>query len=238
MRNSRKAVLTKKVQPQHYNKDGNTMRTVRTKIYKFDELTETAKETAIQYYRNNLMDNSFIYDDAHSTVKAFHKLFGTKESGGRWLEINTAGIDDNVLNLDGLRLQKYIWNNFGKELYKGKYYSLWSETEISYKHHKEGHPVLKFRHSKVMFENSCVLTGMAWDDAILSPVYELLDNYSFKKDYNSYLDYETLLNDCIASLEKAIDEDIESRNGADFISEEIRINGYEFTKDGHIFREK
>jgi len=35
------------VQPQHYNKDGNIMRTIRTKVYQFSELSKAAKLKAI-----------------------------------------------------------------------------------------------------------------------------------------------------------------------------------------------
>lgn len=39
------------------------MRTIRTKVYKFNELSEDAKQKAIQWYRNGNYDDSFAWDN-------------------------------------------------------------------------------------------------------------------------------------------------------------------------------
>jgi len=55
------------VQPQHYNKDGNKMRTVRTKVYQFSELSEQAKQKAIEVcadYNVSYDWWQFTYEDA------------------------------------------------------------------------------------------------------------------------------------------------------------------------------
>jgi len=211
------------------------MRTIRTKVYQFSELTEQAKEQAIKNYRNNCVDTSFIYDDAHKTVKVFHEIFGTKEGSTSWLDLNASHIDDNILELKELRLQKYIWNNYKTKLYKGKYYSLWSKTEKSYKYYKQGFPVLKSRHSKVIIDNECVLTGVCYDYSLLQPIYDFLDNYNAKKDYYSYMTFETLLNDCFESLEKDVQDEDDAQYGDIVIAENIEANGHEFTKEGNRF---
>jgi len=210
-------------------------RTIRTKVYKFDELSEDAKQTAIDYYRNNSVDTSFIYDDAHNTVKEFHNIFDTKEGNRSWLDVNTDGIEDNVLELTGLRLQKYIWNNYKTKLYKGKYFSLWSKTEKSYKHYKEGYPVLKSRHSKVILDNCCVLTGICYDNSLLQPMYDFLERYNDKKDYYSYMTFETLINDCFESLQKDIENEESAQYEDENIIDNILANEYEFTADGRRF---
>lgn len=212
------------------------MRTVRTKVYKFKELSKQAKEKAIEWYRNSSIDDSqSFYDEAHESVKEFHDIFGTKEGSRSWLDAKTGHIDDNVMNLKGLRLQKYIWNNFKTSLYKGKYYSLWSKTDISYKHHKNGYPVLKSRYSKVFLDNSCVLTGVCWDNSLLQPVYDFLENYRAKADYYSYMDFETLVNDCFASLQKDLESEVEAINEDDYITKELENSDFEFQKDGTKF---
>ena len=53
------------------------MRTVKTKVYKFNELTEDAKQKAIQHHREHF-DNSYIYEDARATVKAFNEILNTE----------------------------------------------------------------------------------------------------------------------------------------------------------------
>lgn len=213
-------------------------RTIRTKVYKFSELSEKAKDKAIEWYRNaggSAEDIQSIYDEAHDSVKAFHDIFGTLEGSRSWLDVYTGKIDDTILNLKGLRLQKYIWNNFKNSLYKGKYYSLWSKKDVSYKYHKEGYPVLKSRHSKVVLDNSCVLTGVCYDHNLLQPIYDFLENYRQKADYYSYMDFETLINDCFESLEKALQSEEEYRNSDEAIIEAIEANDYEFTREGLKF---
>lgn len=216
----------------------NMARTVRTKVYKFNELNRKAKQVAVDWYRTSdysADDITIVYDEAHESVKAFHSTFNTTEGARSWLEFRTDSIHGGIMNLKGLRLQKYIWNNYRHELYKGKYYSLWSKTEVSYKHHKEGHPVLKQRSSRVMLENSCVFTGVCWDDNLLQPIYNFLEKYSEKADYYSYMDFETLAKDCFESLSEALQEEEDSRNEDEYIIEEIQANEYEFTASGNRF---
>lgn len=206
-------------------------RTIRTKIYRFNELSDSGKNKAIDNYRSSSVDTSFIYDDAHNTVISFHNVFGTKEDSRSWLDVNTDHIEDSILKLTGLRLQKYIWNNYKKSLYKGKYFSCWSKTEKSYKHYKDGFPVL----NKVILDNCCVLTGVCYDDSLLQPIYDFLERYNEKKDYYSYMDFQTLLNDCFESLEKDVKDEEDAQYQDDVISENIEANDYEFTADGRRF---
>ena len=212
------------------------MRVIEIVAYKFDELSEKAKQKAINQERENV-DTAFIYDDAHKTVEAFHEIFGTKEGRNSWLDVRASHLDDNLMNLKGLRLRTYILNNFGSQLQKGKYYSLWSKTEMSYKHYKDGYPVLKSKHSKVLFERECVLTGMCYDDSLLQPIYEFLD-WKLRPDYNTYMDFETLVGDCFASLTKDVESEAEARSEEAALIETITSNGYEFTEDGEIYNEQ
>lgn len=207
------------------------MKTITINTYSFNELSESAQNVAINNHRENI-DTDFIYDEAYNTVKAFHELFGTKEGNRSWLDINTNNFEENVTELKGLRLRTYIINNFGYALFKGKYYSLWSKKDITYKHHKNGYPVLKTRHSKVIFENSCVLTGVCYDESILQPIYEFLEYKN--KDYYSYMDIECLINECITNLEKDIENEIEAMNAEGYITEDIINRELQFTEDGEV----
>jgi len=213
------------------------MKTIRTKVYQFNELTEQAKQKAINDFRNNGIDIDYIYDEAQNSVKEFHDIFGTKEGDRSWLDVKTGHIEDNIIELTGLRLRTYIINNFGNRLYKGKYFSLWSKTEVSYKYHKEGFPVLKSRYSKVIFDNCCPLTGVCYDNSLLQPIYDLIENYREKADYYSYMTFETLMNDCFESLEKDIEAECESIQTDEYIAEQIEANEYDFTKDGKRFHQ-
>lgn len=210
------------------------MRTVRTKVYKFSELSKSAKQKAIENYRNGSVDTDYIYDEANKTVEEFHSIFGTESGRNSWLDVRCGHIDDNIANLKGLRLRTYIINHFWDSLFKGKYFSLWSKTEVSYKYYKEGHPVLKKRYSKVMFENSCPLTGVCYDMSLLAPIYDFLE-YKDKPDYYSYMDFETLMNDCFDSLKKDVESEVDSQYEDEQIISAIEGNEYEFTKEGNRF---
>lgn len=223
------------------------MRTIRTKIYKFEELSNEAQQNAIDTYRNKGIDTDYIYDEAYNTVKEFHKIFNTKESTNSWLEINASNIDDNILELKGLRLRTYLINNFWDDLYKRKYInSYFQETEpktfnpyrrykqtFSRKENKNGFWVTLRK--KCFFENSCVLTGVCYDDDILQPIYNFIDNYKQLKNYNDSLTFEELLNECLDSLDKSIENEIDGLNTDDSIVQILIDNEYEFTEEGNIF---
>lgn len=207
-------------------------RTIRVKLFKFNELSEKAKETAINEVRNNGgIDTSHYYEDAEGTVKEFCEIFGVETGRRSWLDVSTDKIDDNICNLKGLRLRKYIVNNFWHNIYKGKYFLLWSKTEKSYKHYPEGYPVLKTRYSKVIFERSCPLTGVWSDNAILFPIYEFLDG----KGNWMETTFEDLMKECFESLRKDLEDSDSYAYSDEAITEEIENNEYEFTKDGERF---
>lgn len=57
-------------------KDGNTMRTIRTKVYQFSELSKKAQETAVE---NNACNAEYFWsDDAIKSLEKFAKHFGAK----------------------------------------------------------------------------------------------------------------------------------------------------------------
>jgi hypothetical protein len=203
------------------------MRTIEVCLYKFDELSEEAKENALS---NITIDNSFWYQKAHETVKKFHDVFGTREGYRSWLDIRTEHMDDAILSLNGFRLQKYLWNNFGDTLFKGRYFSLWSKKDVSYKYYKEGYPVLKVRYSKVMKQNCCVLTGVCYDEDLLKPIYDFLKVRDFSRNSS---DFKDLLEDCVNSLRNSLDSEDEYNETDEAKINHIEINDYEFDEDGN-----
>lgn len=52
------------------------MREQTIRIYKFDELTDDAKETAREWYRNGIGGEYFFWDDAKESINAFCDHFG------------------------------------------------------------------------------------------------------------------------------------------------------------------
>jgi len=207
------------------------MRTIETIAYTFNELSDNAKETAIVNYRYNA-DYSWIYEDALSSIKAFNNIFNTKMARD-YFDVNTSNIDENILNLSGLRLRKYLINNFSNSLYKGKYFSIQSKTEKSYKYYTEGFPVTKKRYSKVMKVNDCAMTGMCYDDVLLTPIYKFIEEYASDIRNNNYVTFEDLLGDCFHSLKISVEDEIEGNNTEEAIAEYFYANGYEFDENGN-----
>lgn len=206
------------------------MRTQTLTLYKFNELTPEAQQTAIERYKDaDMISTDFIVDEAGNTLKKFCDLFSITYRNFDFCEMYRSQysfeMEDTILELSGLRLHKYIWNNFKSDLYKGKYYSLWSKKDISYKYYKEGYPVLKDRRSKVFFDTSAVLTGWCYDESILGPIYNFLDK-------PTSTDFKQLLQDCLYNFAKDVCSEIEAQYTDEVISENLIANEYEFTANG------
>jgi len=213
------------------------MRTIRTKVFKFSELkTEKATQRAIQWFRDG-ETYDYIYDEAYNTVEDFADLFNIIirqfDFAEPYRSEYTLDIPDNILELSGQRLVTYIWNNYRHGIYKGKYYGKLVKTfkdgtpiPISKEHPAEMRHVK--RYSKCQIESHCPFTGVCWDEEILFPLIEFMK----KPDTRNLRE---LLSDCISSLIKSVNNEIEARGEDDAVIETIEANEYEFTQDGEIF---
>ena len=109
------------------------MKTIEIQLFKFSELSEDAQKKAIDHFRES--DNDFWFiEEANETFKKFADLFSIK-----WREIDyeqpyrnnySINLSDDIKGLSGIRLMKYIWNNYKNDLFKGKYYSVKSDFFI------------------------------------------------------------------------------------------------------------
>jgi hypothetical protein len=102
------------------------MKTICTNVYLFSELSESAQENAISQYRNNRNrgdDCSFYYDELKDSINAMCDVFGIK-TGNTYSDLRFGMIDDNILHLSGVRLYKYIMNNYYSDLFKPVYIKL------------------------------------------------------------------------------------------------------------------
>lgn len=210
------------------------MKTITTTVYEFSELTEQAKENAINTYRQQERgDYQFIYDDAYESVKQFHNIFGTKSGRNSWLEIDFSHIDEDILNLSGFRLQKYIWNNYKNDLFKGKYYSVSSNKKVYHKRViskdcKNGN-IFNAYYSAITLTNSCVLTGVCYDDDLLNNIYDFLNSRS-----PEHTDFKDLLEDSIENLRISIENEVDAMNENDYIIDYFESNDINFDEQGNI----
>lgn len=209
------------------------MRSETINIFKFSELSENASKKAIEWYRSGRNDE-FYQDEIIETVKKVAKLFNLK-FGNEYTDIRYSNIDNNILELSGVRLYKYIINNYYNELFAPKYIKMLHrelkckqficEVGTNYKGDKYTQLF-----SKLHKTNCCTLTGVCYDNDILKPVYDFL-----LKPTNG-----TTLEDLIQSIEHAIDKcftDTENWvNSDEYIIDTIEANEYEFTEDGKRYK--
>jgi len=163
------------------------MKTVELKIYSFDELSESAKQKAID---NNRPEEIFWSEENRETMEKFAAIFpitvkdwsyGGPGSGVSFSFDET----DEIEELTGWRLATYLWNNYRKQIFQGKYYGRLSPTDA--KGNKievsKAHPIGQrhvIRHSRIILQTSCVLTGYYMDDVILEPIYSFLGKPQYK----------------------------------------------------------
>jgi len=207
------------------------MRTVRTKVYQFSELSETAQQTAIAWYRNS-NDNDFYADEIIGSIKKVAELFNLK-FGRQYTDVRYSHIDDNILELKGVRLYKYLVNNYYSDLFTPAYIKSIDRPvkwrQFICKVHKGIKGEYTQLYSKIRTDNSCVLTGICFDNDILQPVYDFL----------AKIDTSTTFEDLIKDIESAISKTFSNNedwiNSDEYITGEIEANGYEFTVDGNRF---
>lgn len=211
------------------------MKTIEINLYKFSELSEEAKENAIENEIRKGIDTSFYWDEAHQSVKAFHDVFNTREGFNSWLDVRFGYIEDNVRELKGWRLRKYIINNFWSDIHKGKYYSVKANHLIRHKRVKSktlsNGNAFNAYYSAITIERSCPFTGVCYDMDLLDPIYNLID---WKEDY-SELTFEELMENCLDSLRASLESEDDYRNSDEAISEDLEANDYDFTEDGDIY---
>jgi hypothetical protein len=191
------------------------MRTQEISIYKFSELPEDTQEKVIEHFREG--DQNFWSKENEETLKAFEEFFPVKikdwEYGVRNYINFTLTCDETIEPLTGVRLLKYILNNYGTRLFKPKYLK-----------HVKG----KARYSRINKDTCCVLTGYCIDDDTLQPIYDFL------KTPSNSVTLQDLMNDCLHAWVFACRRDYEHAYSDEAIKETIDANEYEFTEEGKL----
>lgn len=186
-------------------------------IYPLNELSGEAQEKAHRQWMEN-----FEYPwgkENRDTLKAFEEVF--KIEVERWSYDTctytyrfTSYYSEEEDNLKGVRLLKYLVNNYWDVLYIPK---------VNWKHSYD-----KRRRSRIFVTDCCVLTGYCFDHNILNPIYDFL-----KSPDNTTL-YE-LMDNCLDSFFKACMDDAEYMISMEAFADECEANEYEFLSDGTLF---
>ena len=177
--------------------------------YAYDELSDKAKENAFNNWYNNEIEFVSMNDDYRKTLDVFCTEFDVSVFG--WsvtdydnyyrfeLQTNNANID----NFSGIRLAKYIYNNYYSSMITKKYNAI----------------------SKLFISKDCALTGCCTDDAILQPLFDCVD---YKK---SFFDYNNLIDTCLRAFFNSWSEELKYQHSKECF-EENYASEENYTIDG------
>ena len=207
------------------------MKTISISLYTWDELNETAK---CHYWETSGLDFSGDYDgDYENTLKTFCNAFDvscfgwsvnaytfqfSRTTAGRW--------DDCPDSPEKAErwIQKILWNEFRDRIYTGKYFSIpgrWNSGKYSY----------KCRHSHIILNDSCTLTGYCSDDFIMQPLIGCLNG---KETYTSPAE---LFDACFTAFFKAWQADIIYCSSFEYFDKMMTENYPDacFTESGDLY---
>lgn len=195
------------------------MKNVTIKLYTIDELDNRALERAYEEWLN-YCDYSWDNENRQSLTE-FTKLFPVKVKDWEY-GYNRAYIDfvmtceDEISELKGIRLWKYIYNNYYYFFIRPKKYTFNNKKYIS----------------KVFYEKiEYPLTGYYMDEVLLQPIYNFLKNPSKYK----YMTFEDLMEKCLNNWVKECQRDYIECTSLEYFKEVARENGWLFLKNGEFF---
>jgi len=193
------------------------MKTIEITLYKFNELSSEAQETAINKWRESDTDYFFASDN-EASLKAFTEIFPIKVNNWSYdayshSESSQYNGEADHQTLSGPRLMAFIHNNYGNMLYPAKTYRL-----------KSG----KTRKSRIIKDTEMTMTGYYMDNVLLDPIYDFLKG-------NVNIDFEDLLESCVYAWGKACQADCYYQQTPEYIKETIEANDYDFTIEGEIY---
>lgn len=207
------------------------MKTIEVTLYKFDELSEQAKERAIQNHREKGYEDDFWGEERYSSYRKAEEIYNSLEAveeeiyGSRLV----AWIENNLSHLwrETNRISKHKNPQYGvltKKRIKGNYHFI--NDHWSYKF-----DCIRYRVSRVFKTNNlegCPLTGVCYDYDFLEPIIKFLKHPSGSV---SNLD---LVAD-MPTLESVANRDFEFRDSDEFIADELSSIDWDFTETGEMY---
>lgn len=178
------------------------MRTIETTAYQFAELSEEAKDRAIQYIRDKYdqWDRfDYLRYEAGQSRSDFLAHFGFRETHGM---LGSSGIHysgyqgECIDQLHYIRAWKWIANNI-------------------------------LANAPDLLSGNCPFTGVCYDEDLLDPIREFM-----ARPYK--IELSELISDCLAILDRAVENEIDYQYSDESIIENIECNGFEFTEEGEL----
>lgn len=187
------------------------------KVYQFHELSKEAEDYA---YSEWMQHFEYVWStENRATMKRFEEVFNITVNDWSYDSCTynyrfTSHYNGEEEELNGIRLLKYLINNYWEILFPAKTY--WAK---GYK---------KTRKSRIFVQHDCVLTGYCADCDILQPIYDFMEAPD-----NTTL-YE-LMGKCLDSFFKYCKDDMEYQISEEAFENDCTANGYEFLSDGKMF---
>ena len=198
------------------------MRKIGVEIFKYEELSDRAKNRAYNNYVNNF---DYPWDSENqASLDKFCFYFDVEIDN----MINqrcdfSLNVEEPVLELKGLRLHTYIINNYYDYIHKGRYYSVG--------HYENGKYQYKSRYSKVIPSRDCVLTGYYMDDEILGKMYKFID---YPTEFDSDITLYDLIEMCLDDYMQSVNDDYESMISEEYFVERVEEEDTDFYENGEI----
>lgn len=207
------------------------MREINFKVYHYDELSDEAKETAVNEMRESI-GSTLCDSDAYeyrAALKEIQRVFEIKvydwSAGGqgvsfRWyLDGSWSGMSNNPRFL-----VRYL-DEVEPYCRKGRFYSSPFRPCPKSKEHPAGITYTK-RYSKVMFERNYALTG-TWTTAVVDDYME--KRWEYVREHKTIEDF---VYDMLYDFFKQWERDCDNNYEDEAIISTIEGNDYEFTEDG------
>ena len=197
------------------------MRTIERKIYRYDELSEQAKEVAIESMRERISDIRIESDsdDYRNTLEMIKRIFRVNiydwsvDEYNSYFRFDFVGIDEDMENEPRLLLRYLNTNVLPCIDNQKRYYS--KTARVS-------------RRSRISCNKSYeyCLTGCWCDYAVDNALNNI--NQSVKNKFNA----REFVNSILEGFFEQWRNDYEYSNSDECISEEIEANDYEFYENG------
>ena len=225
------------------------MREETIKIFTFEELNEKIQKKVVDAFKFSEENEYFWHDENTNSLDEFEKIFPIHSTGyeysycGKWIntELNideqvsdienrmysngfnpSDYVDDIIENMSGIRLMKYMYNNYYNRISKGRYYS----TNGVY---VDGKYTSKHRYSKVTKTiKDCNLTGYCIDMELLEPIVKCMNG----EYINTGETFKDVMEQCLENWIKACYDDYCGIYEDDYVREKLMDDDKEYLEDG------
>lgn len=203
------------------------MREVITEVYNFNELSDEAKEKAIEAHRFDFCD-TWSWENWES-IQAIAKACSLEIMRDNYNDTGFQrfhlGNIDNYLDINmlgGVRAMSYIYNNWIMPNMKGKYYSALvsrNERELVYKK----------RYSKCTRVFECPFTGYGLDDCLFEAYNEFCELVRKKPRSANVVMFIGILSQ---HVQKWLQSDYDNAISDENVASMLDCNDYEFLESG------